>query len=538
MSITSMLNRDKVARKIKIIALLSHPWRIILGGLFAAIGVLGMHYLGMMGQRTHAVMTFHAGVVAASCIIAWVTAIAAFWIIFRVLTFWPYYNSLRVGSALVMGLAICGTHYTGMVAASYEYTEEDHIASTAFLINGTAAFLTATHGSVLVCFWMLSLSVVTDLRVDALSARSQNITGAAGAIQVMEQWRSQENKWKKLLLLGLSSLALGGCGIWSMHFTGMNALRIELNDSTMLEVNFEGGITILSFVFAVLGVFVGLKIASTDPFFLEIEHSRRKELLSKDLKKMKMENVVKKSQIGKQIKFIALFSRLWHIIAGGFFAALGVLGMHYLGMLAQRTNADIHMNPGIIALSVVIAFFTANAAFWILFRALTFWPNNEALRMGSALIMGVAVCGTHYSGMGAATYTYSEENYADRTAFLLKGASASTIASHGSLLLCFWLSTFAVVVSLRKEALSSISSKNHTTLNPNTEKSQGPRPPIKSKAGHSSRQSEQVGINGPNVSFVSSQHRPPMIKSMKSFKAVMPMNIPETNGSSNGPSLS
>lgn len=54
---------------------------------------------------------------------------------------------------------------------------------------------------------------------------------------------------------------------------------------------------------------------------------------------------------------------------GGAFAALGVLGMHYLGMLAQRMNATMELNAGIVVLSVLIAFFTANAAFWILFRA-------------------------------------------------------------------------------------------------------------------------------------------------------------------------
>lgn len=56
-------------------------------------------------------------------------------------------------------------------------------------------------------------------------------------------------------------------------------------------------------------------------------------------------------------------------MVGGAFAALGVLGMHYLGMMAQRTNADMSFDMGIVASSVVIAFVTANAAFWILFRA-------------------------------------------------------------------------------------------------------------------------------------------------------------------------
>ncbi|KAG6955738.1 hypothetical protein JG687_00011005 [Phytophthora cactorum] len=149
----------------------------------------------------------------------------------------------------------------------------------------------------------------------------------------------------------------------------MTALKLEFEDGSALEMDFELGLTILSFVFAVLGVLVGLKIASMDPYFLEMEAARRKEMLAANLKNMKMSAVVNKNAVTRRIKIIALFSRLWLIMLGGAFAALGVLGMHYLGMMAQRMNAIMELNAGIVVLSVLIAFFTANAAFWILFRA-------------------------------------------------------------------------------------------------------------------------------------------------------------------------
>lgn len=86
---------------------------------------------------------------------------------------------------------------------------------------------------------------------------------------------------------------------------------------------------------------------------------------------MTMDQMLKKGAVGRKLKFVALFSRLWRIAFGGFFAALGVLGMHYLGMMAQRTNAITHWHSGIVALSCAIAFVTANAAFWIIFRAVS-----------------------------------------------------------------------------------------------------------------------------------------------------------------------
>jgi NO-binding membrane sensor protein with MHYT domain len=99
------------------------------------------------------------------------------------------------------------------------------------------------------------------------------------AIQLIENWRRVDGVKHKRVMLVLSSFALGGCGIWCTHFTGMTALELEFDDGTAVEMDFELGLTIVSFIFAVLGVLIGLKIASSDPYFLEMEAARRKEML-------------------------------------------------------------------------------------------------------------------------------------------------------------------------------------------------------------------------------------------------------------------
>lgn len=91
-------------------------------------------------------------------------------------------------------------------------------------------------------------------------------------------------------------------------------------------------------------------------------------------------------------------------------------------------------------------------------------PDSEALRLGSALIMGIAVCATHYSGMGAASYTVSEENYVEETRFLLQGKSAAEAASNGSLLVCYWLASFSVVRSARLAEMSLARSADKSTM--------------------------------------------------------------------------
>nr|CCA23747.1 conserved hypothetical protein [Albugo laibachii Nc14] len=279
-----------------------------------------------------------------------------------------------------------------------------------------------------------------------------SVTGSFCTIQLMEQWRFEQRPRKKRLFLFIAAVVLGGGGIWSMHFTGMNALQIRLENGEALSIDFEAWLTILSFILAVGGVLVGLLIASRDPFFLELEREKRAQLLAANLRKMNMTQLMKKESAERNIRFTAMFSRLWRICFGGIWTALGVLGMHYTGMLAQRTNLSMTVMAPFVVLSCIVAFVTANAAFWIIFRLLPLWPSNESLRFVSALIMGIAVSGTHYSGMAAAAYEYSPINTADTASFVVKGSSASTVASHGSLLFCFWISGFYVIRPLRAVA--------------------------------------------------------------------------------------
>jgi len=90
-------------------------------------------------------------------------------------------------------------------------------------------------------------------------------------------------------------------------------------------------------------------------------------------------------------------------------------------------------------------------------------PNNEALRLGSAFIMGIAVSATHYVGMGAASYTVSGEDYLGKTRFLLNGKGAAEAASNGALLVCYWLASYSVVRSARLVDQSTRSSRDKST---------------------------------------------------------------------------
>jgi len=151
--------------------------------------------------------------------------------------------------------------------------------------------------------------------------------------------------------LAAAALAMGGGAIWSMHFIGMLAARMDM------RVSYDPWTTLASLAVAIAATGVGLWLVASAP-----------------------ENTLR-------------------LIGGGTFTGLGVAGMHYLGMAAMRMPADIVYDTTLVAVSIVIAVVAATAAFWLAF----IWQRGFLSRLGSALIMGLAVCGMHYTGMAAAT---------------------------------------------------------------------------------------------------------------------------------------
>lgn len=172
--------------------------------------------------------------------------------------------------------------------------------------------------------------------------------GSFAALRLARQLRKSaaEDRW---VWLGLAALAMGGVAIWSMHFIGMLAF-----DSGM-PVSYDVAITTLSLVIAILVTGLGLWLTSTEKM-----DTRR-------------------------------------LAGGGLLMGLGVASMHYTGMAAMRMNMSLSYDPTLFTLSIVIAIVASTVALWLAFRLEHYWHVTAA-----ALVMGVAVCGMHYTGMAAA----------------------------------------------------------------------------------------------------------------------------------------
>jgi len=162
--------------------------------------------------------------------------------------------------------------------------------------------------------------------------------------------------------------AMGGA-IWAMHFIAMLACHMDI------VVTYGLGLTVLSALIGMASCMVGLAIAG-----------------------------------GGMLSWGKL-------VIGGVFMGVGVAGMHYTGMAAMRMAATTDYDSSIVAISIVIAIVASIAALWLAFNM-----RGVAQMAGSALVMGVAVCGMHYTGMAAATFTPTADDVGVATSGGVAGA--------------------------------------------------------------------------------------------------------------------
>lgn len=155
-------------------------------------------------------------------------------------------------------------------------------------------------------------------------------------------------------LVFTASLCLSVVGIWSMHFIGMLAFNMP-----GMNINYNWWLTALSLLVCVAVVYIGLV-------------------------------------------FLAAEFKFGKLILAGIFIGLGVAAMHYTGMLAMQVQADAQWDWNIIAISGVIAIVVSIVALWLAVHVKHLWQI-----IGSALIMGAAVCGMHYTGMMAVSYVHN-----------------------------------------------------------------------------------------------------------------------------------
>ncbi|MEC4985408.1 MAG: MHYT domain-containing protein [Oscillatoria sp. PMC 1068.18] len=158
-----------------------------------------------------------------------------------------------------------------------------------------------------------------------------------------------------------------GTGIWSMHFIAMLALELPI------PAIYDVQITLVSWLDAIAASGVALWLFA-------------------------------RPQLNSKVLF-----------GGGIVMGLAIASMHYLGMWGMQVPGTImNYNQWLVALSIVVAIAAASIALWLAF---SFRISSKSgfgwLKLGSAVVMGIAISGMHYTGMWGTSWHQNEALFLD-----------------------------------------------------------------------------------------------------------------------------
>jgi two-component system, sensor histidine kinase and response regulator len=152
------------------------------------------------------------------------------------------------------------------------------------------------------------------------------------------------------------AFSMGG-GIWAMHFIGMLAFSLPCG------ISYDPVGTLLSMIPGILASGVALQFISrtTEP-------------------------------------------SPTRLFVGAVLMGAGIGAMHYSGMVAVRSEALLRYEPGLVAVSVIVAVVLAFISLEIRFRLRRYWSSDTLATLFAAVVMGLAVAGMHYTAMQASVF--------------------------------------------------------------------------------------------------------------------------------------
>ena len=180
------------------------------------------------------------------------------------------------------------------------------------------------------------------------------ISASYAALDLAGRVTAASGRARLIWLIGGSTAM--GIGIWAMHYVGMLAFRLPV------LVEYDWPTVLLSLLAGILCSAFALVVVS-------------------------------RKRMG-----------LTYALSGSAIMGCGIAALHYIGMTAMRLPAECRFDCRVVALSVVLAVVFSFAALWLAFYFRDEPKNTAWRRLGSALVMGVAISAMHYTGMAAATF--------------------------------------------------------------------------------------------------------------------------------------
>ncbi len=150
-----------------------------------------------------------------------------------------------------------------------------------------------------------------------------------------------------------------GIGIWSMHYIGMLAFKLPV------PVEYDWPTVLISLLAGIVYSLLGLFIVGSKAGALQL-------------------------------------------VVGSIFMGAAIITLHYTGMNAMRLPGMCNYSPALVTLSVLLAV----GGSLLSLRLGGFFRSEPVgrrwVKVGSALLMGAAIAGMHYTAMAAASFTRSD----------------------------------------------------------------------------------------------------------------------------------
>ncbi len=182
------------------------------------------------------------------------------------------------------------------------------------------------------------------------------IIGSYTALDISEQIAVAKNQARRWWLIG-SGLTLG-LTVWTMHFTAILAHKLPI------PVGYDFKFLLISLLLTILASGVGFFFVTRQPLLQSIP------LLAAS------------------------------ICVGG-----GIIGMHFTAMSSLQLAAKASYDLKLSVLSGVVAIAPSFAALWLTFgRRIESSIPLVVRKLGSAVIMGIAICGMHYIAMAGVSF--------------------------------------------------------------------------------------------------------------------------------------
>ena len=214
------------------------------------------------------------------------------------------------------------------------------------------------------------------------------------ALQISQRVAATEKIIERRLWIAIGGGAMGA-GIWAMHFVGMIAFSLPCSST------YNPTITAISIIPGVLASALAIAMISRP----SLSHGQ--------------------------------------LLAGGLLLGIGIGAMHYMGMAAYRMDGFIRYDLMLFVLSIGVAVVLATLALWIKFRlGLSRLKGRQLASLLSALIMGLAVSGMHYTAMAAAYFVRDGSVVASTTSLAPNFIAAIVLAITGAIITITLVATY------------------------------------------------------------------------------------------------